>query len=88
MKSCSYPQCGCKCGCRKKGACPVGMFFFGIFLGGIYGMLFTKTAGEDLRKKLKKSKEPCRELFLAGAEMDLEFLKYLQQKTTEILKSK
>jgi gas vesicle protein len=87
-KPCSCSQGGSQCGCRKKGACPVGTFVFGLFLGGVYGMLFTKTAGEELRKKLKKSKEPCKDLFLAGAEMDLEFLKYVQEKVAEILKSK
>ncbi len=55
-----------------------------MILGGIYGMLFTKIAGSDLRKKLKKSKSPLRDLFIAGAEMDLNFMKW----TIEMIRKK
>jgi hypothetical protein len=43
---------------------------------------------KSFAKSSKNPKEPCKDLFLAGAEMDLEFLKYVQEKVAEILKSK
>ncbi len=52
-------------------------FFTGLLAGGIYGMLFTKTAGPELRMKIKKSKKPCADLFIAGAEMDMSFIKWV-----------
>lgn len=46
--------------------------FFGIMIGGIYGMLFAQKPGKKLRAEMAKSDNPLKTLFDEGVKVDLE----------------
>jgi hypothetical protein len=78
------PQKKC-CPKKRSHSCAKTAFVAGIMIGGVYGMLFAKTAGKELRTKLKKSKTPMVDFIEAGAEMDLEFVKFIREKVVKYL---
>ncbi len=49
-------------------------FLFAATIGMVYGLMFAQRPGKDLRKELKKSKEPYKILFNECKEADLEAL--------------
>jgi len=74
------------CHASQKSPCFLPPLLVGIALGGIYGMLFAKTSGDDLRKKLRRSKTPLKDFFLAGMEMDFSFLEWVKKEIEKKLK--
>ena len=77
--------CHCRHKCR---CCHKGLFALGLILGAVYGLLFAKTSGQELRNKLKKSKAPFLDFVKAGAEADLEFVEYLGEQITKCCENK
>lgn len=82
MKCCKKPKIS------QKGISPTALLLTGVFIGGVYGMLFTKTSGKELREKLKKSETPSLDLLKAGIDMDMSFLDFVLQKTKTYLGKK
>ncbi len=76
------------CSSRRSHGCGKTIFLLGIITGGIYGMLFAKTSGDELRTKLKKSKTPILDFIQAGFETDMEFVKYVGKRISESCKDK
>lgn len=61
---------------------------FGAALGGIYGMLFAKTAGKDLRDKLKRSETPLLDFLKSSWQADVEFFTVVKEKVRKIINGK
>ncbi len=76
------------CRARKSHCCGKGIFALGVIAGAVYGMLFAKTSGAELRKKLQKSKTPVQDFVEAGFEMDMEFLQTLKNRVLDAIKGK
>lgn len=75
----------CRC---KKPSSTGKIFLLGLLVGGVYGMLFAKKAGTELRKELQQSKTPLADFLRAGAEMDLSFLGFLRKKIKTAIQKK
>ena len=78
-------SCQCRKTCR---CCHKGLFALGLIMGAVYGLLFAKTSGQELRTKLKKSKTPFLDFVKAGAETDLEFVEYLGEQVAKCCENK
>ncbi|QQS59594.1 YtxH domain-containing protein [Candidatus Peregrinibacteria bacterium] len=71
--------------CRKTSSCNHRhhrngkILFLGFFLGTIYGMLFVKQAGTELRKKIKDSKVPCHDIIQSATQIDKPFWEWTKQ---------
>lgn len=58
----------------------VPAFALGLLAGGVYGLLYAKSSGQELRSKLKQSDTPFLDFLRAGEEANLEFIEAMKTK--------
>lgn len=64
--------------CKNQSKKCSNALFIGLIVGTVYGVCFSEMSGKEMREKIKKSKQPVKDIVQVVLNMDMNFRKWFK----------